>query len=519
MLESALIGTEKLPPQPDMLPEALRDRLGPVPSADREGWLLRAAALELAWRQGGQMAIRPEWPVDAPALPETAPYSPPEMLALWQRIRALNEKWPALERRWMARCAEQGWVVPPAMLPDLLPFASMATGKKNNLPPLDRIEAAALTLRHLRQIGGARGRWLAQQWPEAEFLAPDYDARQWREGNFEQRIAALQRCRADAPAVARQWIAGAWEQEPADRKMALLDVLCRDLTKEDAPFLEDAYQALLQTDNRRAQAQRLKSRMVGALLGLPGHSLRDAWEKQLASCLGKRRGGLRAIFGAAPPLALQLPDAPDDFWNIELMHAQAGLSAPQPNAPFAETVRRWFAELAAMVPPSLWRAAADTDAAGVIAFFRDDRQFSKEMQKTLLKNLTSAAIDHRDAEYAGMLLAQLPDFPLLLSVAPLSAIEQHLMAETLDIGLHFEWSIAFSHFMLSRLYESWGYRQFQRLRELWPFMVYLHPDTDLAAVAKSFGDPQQRERWTGEVAPELARTLALKRALADQAAP
>jgi Family of unknown function (DUF5691) len=515
MLQTALMGTEKMPPQPDMLPEALRERAGPVSAADREGWLLRAAALDLTWRQGGQLAIQPEWPVNAPADPENAPYCPPELLVLWSRIRALREKWPVLERYWMACCAKNGWIVPPALLPELLPFAVVPPKKNTATPSPDRSDDPVLMLRLLRQIGGARGRWLARHWPDAEMLSAEHDTRQWQEGNIEQRVAALRRCRLDDPALARQWVAATWAQEPTDRKMLLLAVLCRDLSADDAPWLEEAYAVLLQTDNRRAPIQQLKNRLIAALLSVPGHSLRTAWQQQFALNLGRRRNSLRAVLGGQHLPALQLPAAPDDFWNTDILHVQTGLSAPRNGAPFAETARQWFGELVGFVPPSLWCAAADTDVVGLLAFFQNDREFHKTEQALLLRNLAQAAVEHRDANAAAALLQHLPEIPGLLSVAPSAATERHLMGDGRDVDLHVEWSPEFSQFMLRRLYESWGYRQFQRLRELWPFMVYLHPSTAPDRVTSPRDDLQQRERWLSEVVPELERTLAIKRALAQ----
>lgn len=95
---------------------------------------------------------------------------------------------------------------------------------------------------------GNRGRWLANQNPRWAYgraagdLPIDLGAiqEQWENGNFNERLAALQTWRRQQPNGARQALGKCWNQEKAGERQSFLEVLEIGLSQEDEEFLEQS---------------------------------------------------------------------------------------------------------------------------------------------------------------------------------------------------------------------------------------------------------------------------------------
>lgn len=137
-----------------------------------------------------------------------------------QRDAILHE---ALERLRLARLR-----LPHALLPEALDY-----GRKDLRPAV----AAAC---------GERGRWLAALNPDWRWAAAagphaetDYEML-WEEGALEERLAALRRVRRQDPVAGRRWVEGAWKEEKAEARAAMVAALEAGLSSRDEPFLEKA---------------------------------------------------------------------------------------------------------------------------------------------------------------------------------------------------------------------------------------------------------------------------------------
>ncbi|MFC6750249.1 DUF5691 domain-containing protein [Deinococcus aquaticus] len=150
LLALALVGATRgtLPtPGPDPLGQATAQITRP----DAEGTLLARAALHALAHAAGRLPDPASDSLPTPAPAETLP-EVPERAA---RHLPLVIGTPHLSE-WLTLCAQAGWRVPPARLPELLDHAS----NDGRLRPL------------LTPVLGERGRWLARFNPAWAFTPP-----------------------------------------------------------------------------------------------------------------------------------------------------------------------------------------------------------------------------------------------------------------------------------------------------------------------------------------------------------
>lgn len=351
LLALALIGTAR-GPLPTPGPDPLGQAAAQVTRPDPEGTLLARAALHALAHAAGR---RPDPPGDQPdpAPPETLPELPGRAarhLPAVIRTPLLNE--------WLTLCAQGGWRVPHALLPDLLDHA--ATSYNSHLRPL------------LTPVLGERGHWLARLHPDWASLSPHPDS--WEATTPAGREDLWRRLREHDPQAARDLLQRRLDSERADTRRRLLTALLDTLTDDDHP-LEPLLDTL--TTDRSADT---RTQARAALHRLP-RSAQNA----------RNAARLAALLGGTPP-------TPDDHATRDGLPDPPGQNTPA-----------LLAHLLAHTHPDTLLTALNTTPAALTALARQHDQ---------LQPLAQNAVTTHHTPLAAALLTELPTHPQLLQVGP-----------------------------------------------------------------------------------------------------
>lgn len=342
LMKIAVAGTAMTTAPPETGVPALDTMLGSMPECPPERRLLAAAGCLSIYRNAGADSFSSAEPPPGadedvrPALPQRGAAALAQLLT--GDLRSLLPVTLALMQERRVR-------LPDALLPDFLDV-------KEDLQPC------------VRPVLGTRGVWLAAQnaewrWaleenePAPHGAAPEADdlprlERLWLEGDMPARVAALRRMRATEPDRARDWLEESWKRDKADQRAAFLELVREGLGPADIPFLEGT---------AKDRSQKIRSIRFELLATLPGSSIAEGLKDhasfiRLAKPIpqGGVKGMLKKLVWAPedkPRLSVELPDAPDAFWQ------EAGISVkpPQGIGPKAWLLQ----QMLALIPLDFWQ--------------------------------------------------------------------------------------------------------------------------------------------------------------------
>ena len=363
MVTAALLGLRRAASDAsfgDGLPAVVRQAVERAPRTTGPAGLLEVAALDVVARRAGTVQPRHTAEMPVPADAETSRVA---CGAARTRLATLVTRGDAvgdlLTVHWLRTAAERGYVVPPALLPEVLGWVRRPAGHEHRA-----LVAAVL---------GARGRWLAQQMPAGAATA-GLDAPDGPPGADAARAAV------DDPQ---------WSRRPVAARTADVAAIHGDVRPDDEERLSRCLSDRAVTV-REAAAQ--------ALVDLPGSRFARECAARALACVAVERQRLRRV------LVVTLPE--DD-----------------PAAPFQDVRTgaggrraRLLRALVAATPPSAWTTHLGRDAADLVRM-----DVSDQLAPQLHVGWRDAARRTRDATWAQALLAVHPHAAELLAVLPEAA--------------------------------------------------------------------------------------------------
>jgi len=280
---------------------------------------------------------------------------------------------------WLTLCAQAGWRVPPARLPELLDHAS----NDSRLRPL------------LTPVLGERGRWLARFNPDWAFTPPPPGDDAWDTVTEAGREALWRSVRERDPHAARALLQQHLPTERAGSRKRLLAALLDTLTPDDHA-LEPLLDTL--TTARSEDVRTLARTALHRLNGSPQNARNAARFAALVS-LGKP--GLLGRLTGQTPSTLTPPTAPDEH------AARDGL--PDPTGQEKPSATELLEHLLEHTHPDALLAALNIPPATLVNIAR---------QHEHLIALADNAVHTRHAPLAAALLPDLPTHPFLLQIGP-----------------------------------------------------------------------------------------------------
>jgi hypothetical protein len=299
-----------------------------------------------------------------------------------------------------------------------------------------------------------------------------------------------------------------WPRESNTERPKLLEVLANTIVDADEAFLNQVWdQACAEYPPDSAAGRQIKQSIAQALLRLPGSELYLSWETHL-----------RMYFSEKKPF-LVLPDQEDACLNATWMELRHGFSAPGGSNP----IFAWWRALLGFLPPSLWQLASGQSAESLPAILADGPYQGQISANAVSEQLVQASLRFRDGAFAERLLEHAAPSvsQALMALLPPSRRESYWMHDPAWSGdvqwsspaLHFEWSEAFSEWVLRQLYESWGGYYFHKVPLILPLDQLLHPNTRPEYIPDPREVSVRRERWMEAIVPELNQVLTVKRGM------
>lgn len=308
LVKTALVGTERQPLA--LTPPAfnqLSQLLNCLDTSDPEAALLSAAAALSLYQRAGTLPIQDLQPLLNPCEPDEATCCSPR--AGQQLTLMLQGEYAELLPEWLAAVAAAKQRVPEQYLIDLLDCGLRRSNLREAILP----------------VLGKRGRWLAAQYLEANYVVGEDIEATWETGSRAARQSLLLKLRAEDPTAARTRVATTWKQEKAEDRAAFIATWQIGLSSEDEPFLEAALddrsqevRAVAADLLARLSASGLCQRMIGRVEPLiklkPGKlrfevtlpemcdqaMRRDGVESKQHLRVGEKAGWLLQIVAAVP---------------------------------------------------------------------------------------------------------------------------------------------------------------------------------------------------------------------------
>ncbi|GAA0503892.1 DUF5691 domain-containing protein [Deinococcus depolymerans] len=371
LLALALVGTARgTLPGPGTGP--LGQAAAQITRPDAEGTLLARAALHALAHTAGRLPDPASDTLPTPAPPDTLPPAPE---------RAARHLPPVLGTpllsEWLTLCAQAGWRVPTARLPELLDAAR----HDSRLRPL------------LTPVLGERGRWLASFNPDWSFTPPDEDA--WDTATDAGREALWRSVRDRDPHAARDLLREHLSSERAASRKRLLNALLDTLTPDDHT-LEPLLDTLTtdRSDDVRTLARTALHRLSGS-----AQNARNA--ARFAALVSLDNPGLLGRPTGQTPSTLTPPTAPDEHATRD------GL--PDPTSKDRLSATALLEHLLEHTHPDALLAALNIPPATLVNIAR---------QHDHLPALVQNAVSTSHPALAAALLHHLPTHPFLLQIGP-----------------------------------------------------------------------------------------------------
>lgn len=423
LVSSALLGSDRRPPDLDDLPEPVRAALG-------KGGLLDAAALATLYRRAGRLPVRDLSPL--PSAPgEDRPL--PRPAAIRRLAAMLGGSQVAVLGEWLRVAEARGWGVPPEQLPAL---ADLARGRR---------EYRAL----VAAAAGRRAGWLAELNPEWQFLAEvvagSNDAAVWSHGTAGQRRGWLLALRRRDPGAAREALTAVWSTEPATMRVEFLGILAEQLSAADEDFCEAAL------DDRSREVRRVAAGLLARIRG-------SRYGGRMA---GRVEAGLTV--DSRGVLLVSLPTKLDESMRRDGIDSQGGQAVGQR--------AWWFRQFVAAAPLSTYEKFVRTPA--------EFLQLPVEgcAPELIQVALAEAAVHERSAEWARALLqteaaTEHRAAELLRTLAPeewaaaVSALQGRIDVAELVGGLPTPWPTTLATAVLDQLAKVGSVRAWARLASI-----------------------------------------------------
>jgi hypothetical protein len=366
-----MLGTERSPLQPDLLPEPVRARLDPSTAPDPESLFYRAAALTYLFEKAGSLPGKMPLPDFGVALPETNPYCSQVSVNLLKKLLEEPNRREDLLELFFGRVAAQGQVIPPELLTDVLHLG--------NLPGFAGLAAS------IRQVTGERGSWMVQFNPAWQYLTPPDSEETWTQGSNAARRQMLQSLRLRDPEAAYALIRDAWTSETnARERKELLKILQINLRGSETDFLESIYAAWPEkTDKSKPVQAETRALLVEMLLSSPDSALFSEISSGLKGYVNEQK----TMLGLRSKRVLSIPDKPDGLLNPTVMSERLGFDASSPLPGVSDTAF-WFCELVRTLHPTAWERVVHPQWPDILSVFEETAR--KTSKWPLLQHLTHA---------------------------------------------------------------------------------------------------------------------------------
>ena len=349
---------------------------------DKEEQFLQLAAFAFNYRQCGLLPLQKELRMNV-ASEEEKEYC--NDLASQTLKDIISEESHHLLKCWLQLCYQKQQIVQPEMVPVLL-----ATGVQQK--KLQLMIAASC---------GKRGEWLGGFNTAWNFTSTQTNEELWQTGTLEQRKKILKQIRNTDPAKAREWLQQTWEQEDANTKTSLLEMLAQNTGEDDILFLESL---------AAEKSKKVKDMAMQLLKQIPASAIVCMYENALRRAVVLKKE--KTLLGMMSKTMLQckLPGSMDEAIY------KTGIDKLS-NAKELTDDEYVISRLVQDVPPAFWEKHLEMNPEQIIDLFQKD-----ESGKKMIPAFINAITRFHDKRWAVYFMQQSPVF--YIDIIPLLPAKQ-----------------------------------------------------------------------------------------------
>lgn len=481
IVNKALLGTEKAPPDLADLPSPARDLVTIELTGNREDDFMRLAALTWQFRQSGAIPMDFKTLSHSVAEPETWTYCNQEADSTLRTT--LQEDLPEFLTLWLQLCHNRKQLVWPERIPRLFEI----TARRKNLRSI------------VREVCGKRGEWLSLQNPQWNYAVVADEKNTWETGAPDERRALLFELRTTDPEAGRKLLQSTWAAEGANEKTAFLEIMRRNLSESDLEWLESL----------KEKAQKVNVAVMELLKAIPASTMVRDYTTLAMSIIKIKTG--KALLGLLNTEAIVIDDTiiiPENIFKtgIEKLSSTKNVSDHQ----FV------LAQIIAFVPPSAWCTHFSKNTDETVDLFEKEKRTA-----FFLPALADAAVRFRAVDWARTLLKKAAPFLTNENIASLiqalpenerdGYAQEHLTGSIDEIVRimvenEAEWSLSFTR----ALFKHTASQSHQYNRPFYRWICAHIPVTILDELDNFTPDDENKKAYWKNQRDELARLLSIK---------
>jgi Family of unknown function (DUF5691) len=522
LINTALLGTDKMAFDENQLPESLRTILSENNGVDKETHFLRTISLVSLYEEAGRKPQRFSGEFSEEEKVEQLATASTKMSGILNEILDIQYYFRNdLLELWLEKLIENQQIVSPRALVILL----------------NQIESLPKKFHpKILKVIGKRGLYLLNfKTDKITFQNPENE-QIWTEGRLAERREFFINLRKKTPTKAIESLESTWKQESLNDKFAFLESIKNTFLASDSTFLANILPEFAFKAKEKKTQKECRTVAMGMLLGVPETQEYARTEEALNNYLVNEKGkGVVARALGKEQKIIRLPETEDDFWNINFMLANYGFD-PSPDAAIFNTNQRyWLACLIEVLPFEFWCKHLERDVETTLQYFvSEDFMVKLEGKKTaiLLNVLIGNAVRHQNIVLAKALfnITQVKDQVPLLPLLSIADKEQYLIdtkqltnlpiLETCFGDWKGMWSVDFSTKILRECYASMIERNTFLPERLGAMMAQcLHPSSSNFLVnAKVYpvsATPYYTNYWEKHFVNSIIKTFEIKQKIAE----
>jgi Family of unknown function (DUF5691) len=522
LINTALLGTDKMTFDENQLPESLRTILAENNEVDKETHFLRTISLVSLYEEAGRKPQRFSGEFSEEIKGENLQTASPKMSGILNEILDIQYYFRNdLLELWLEKLIENQQIVSPRVLVILL-------NQVESLPKKFHPK--------ILKVIGTRGLFLLNYKTNKINEKPDDNEQIWTEGRLAERREFFINLRKENPTKALELLESTWKQESLNDKFAFLESIKNNFQQSDSIFLANILPEFAYKAKEKKTQKECRAIVTGMLLGVPETQEYTRTEEALNSYFvnEKAKGVVAWALGKEQKI-IGLPETEDDFWNVNFMLANYGFEPSPDAAIFSTNQRYWLACLLEILPFEFWSNHLERDLENTLQYFVSENftvKLEGKKKAILLNALIRNAVWFRNIDLAKALFKVTPLYEQtpLLPILSIPDKEQYLIdtkqltnltiLETCFGDWRGTWSADFSTKILRECYASMIERNTFLPERLGAMMAQcLHPSSSNFLVnAKVYpvsATPYYTNYWEKHFVNSIIKTFEIKQKIAE----
>ena len=419
LINTALLGTDKLSFDENLLPVSIQEILKNEPITDKEARFLKIAALVAVFNEAGTLPLRYTGVLTTENITEDLPIASEKLSSIIKDIADIQYYFRNdLFDLWFDALITRQELLHPKFMVTLVNLES-------SLPQKFRAK--------ILKIMGNRGRQLLSYKTDVSKWQIVDESQIWTEGRLAERRTFFTELRQTDPQKALEILQSSWQQESLTDKKAFLEVIKDSFQDSDIPFLINTLPEFNHTAKERKGQKEGRAIVAGLLLRNDEMTLSKSTVMWLNSYIQseKSKGVLGWAMGKENKM-FSLPKEEDDYWNEANMNVLYGLEKSPDAAIYPNNQLFWLACLIENISFNFWINALNKDLEKTLQYFLDEPftvTIERKKKLILLSHLIVNAQNHKNAILAKAIISitKLDEHQSLLSILSLEEQEKYLI--------------------------------------------------------------------------------------------